>query len=78
MAQRVLVLQSGDDRSAALFDEARAELSNVTREDQWLPLHDQRSALDPLSDDSLREILLQAGRAALHAMLSENAERDPS
>ena len=78
MAQRVLLLQSGDDRSAALFDEARAELSNVTREDQWLPLHDQRSALDPLSDDSLREILLQAGRAALHAMLSENAERDPS
>jgi DNA repair exonuclease SbcCD nuclease subunit len=78
MARRILSLQHGDDQSAALLDQARAELSNVTREDQWLPLHDQRSATNPLSDDSLREMLLQAGKAALHAMLSDSVERDPS
>lgn len=78
LARRILLLQHDDGGSTALLDEARAELSNVTDEDQWLPLRDRRSATNPLSDDSLRELLLQAGKAALNAMLFDNAERDRS
>ena len=78
LARRILSLQHNDDQSAALMEEARAELSNIARDDQWSPLGDQRSAIDPLSDDALREMLLQAGKAALHAMVSDNAEHEPS
>ena len=78
MARRILLLQHGDDQSATLLDEARAELSSVTQEDLWSPLRDQRGEANPLSDDSLREMLLRASKAALHTMLSDNAERDSS
>jgi len=78
LARRILSLQHNDDQSAALLEEARAELSNIARDVQWSPLRDQRSAIDPLSDDALREMLLQAGKAALHAMVSDNAEHKPS
>ncbi len=76
LARRILLLRHDDDRSAALLDEARARLSDVTGEDQWSPLREQRGATDPLSDDALREMLSRAGKAALNAMLSDNAERD--
>ena len=78
MARRILLLQRSDAQTATLLDEARAELSNVTDEEQWSPLRNQRNATDPLSDDSLREILLRVGKVALLAMLSDNAERDLS
>ena len=78
LAQRILSLQHNDVQSAALLEEARAELSNIARDDQWSPLRDHRSTIDPLSDDALREMLLQAGKAALHAMVSDNAEHEPS
>jgi exonuclease SbcD len=78
LARRILSLQNNDDQSVALLEAARAELSNISRDDQWSPLQDHRSAIDPLSDEALREMLLQAGKAALHAMVSENAEQEPS
>jgi len=78
LARRILSLQRNDDQSAALLEEARAKLGTIARDDQWSPLRDRRSAIDPLSDDALREILLQAGKAALHAMVSDNAEQERS
>jgi hypothetical protein len=53
-------------------------LSSIARDDQWSPLCDQRSATDPLSDEALREMLLQAGKAALQSMVSGNTEQEPS
>jgi DNA repair exonuclease SbcCD nuclease subunit len=76
MAQRLLTLQHDDDRSRALLEVARAELSHIAREDHWSPLQDQRGATDPLSDDSLRNLLLQSGKAALNAMLSRGVQDD--
>lgn len=76
MARRILSLQNDDAQARVLLDEARDQLSNIARDDQWLPLRDHRSATDPLSDESIREMLLQAGKASLHAMLAESAERD--
>jgi DNA repair exonuclease SbcCD nuclease subunit len=78
MAQRILLLQRDDGQSMALVEEVRAQLRNVERDDQWSPLREHRDAIDPLSNESLRNILLGAGTAALHAMLSQNADREPS
>lgn len=70
MAQRLLMLSRDDDRARALLDQACAELGEVVREDVWKPVQEHRSAMDPLSDDALREVLFKAGKAALNAMLS--------
>ena len=78
MAQRLLMLRDGDERSRALLDEARAALSETAREDVWLPVQDHRSATDPLSDDALRDLLFRSGKAALTAMLTGREESDPS
>lgn len=78
LARRILLLQHNDDQLAALLEAARAELSSIARDDQWSPLCDQRSATDPLSDEALREMLLQAGKAALQSMVSDNTEQELS
>lgn len=78
MAQRLLALEHDDDRSKALLEKARAELGNVVREDLWSPVQDHRNATDPLSDDALRDLLSRSGKAVLNAMLSGNAQVDPS
>ena len=78
MAQRLLTLECDDDPSRALLEKARAELSAVAREDLWSPVQDHRNATDPLSDDALRDLLVRSGRAALNAMLSNNAQAETS
>ena len=78
MARRLLTLQHDDDRSRALLDKAHAELGNVAREDLWSPVEDHRNAMDPLSDDALRDILFRSGKAALNAMFARNGQDDPS
>jgi exonuclease SbcD len=78
MAQRLLTLEHDDDRSRALLEKARAELGNFAREDLWTPIQEHRNATDPLSDDALRDLLFRSGKAALNAMLSGNAQVDPS
>lgn len=70
MAQRLLILGRGDDRSRKLLDEARAELDELAREPVWQPVEEQRHATDPLSDDALRDALLRAGTAVLNAMFA--------
>ena len=78
MAQRLLILQHDDARSRTLLEQAHSELSNVAREDRWTPVEDRRNAMDPLSDDALRNILFRSGKAALNAMLSRHGQGDPS
>lgn len=75
MARRVLTLQRDDQQSRELLEAVRSHLSETAEDDLWSPLKDHRSASDPLSDAALRELLLQAGRAALSSMLSEKADR---
>ena len=77
-AAGAVVLQRDDDQSMALLEEVRTQLRDVERDDQWSPLREHRDAIDPLSNESLRNILLGAGKAALHALLSQNADREPS
>jgi len=76
MAQRLLTLECDDDRSRTLLEKARAELGAVAREDLWSPVQDHRNATDPLSDDALRDLLVRSGKAALNAMLSDNAQAE--
>jgi DNA repair exonuclease SbcCD nuclease subunit len=78
MARRLLSLEHNDDQSRKLLEKARAELSNIAREDRWSPLQDHRNATDPLSEDAMRELLHRSGKAALNAMLSGHSQVDPS
>ncbi len=78
MAQRLLMLRYDDDRSRALLDKARAELTELAGEPVWQPVHEHRNATDPLSDDALREVLFQAGKAALNTMLSGREQGGPA
>jgi len=76
MAQRLQTLGRNDEKSRAMLDEARAKLGPIAHGDRWLPVEDHRNAPDPLSDDSLRDLLMRSGKAALNAMLVGNAGRD--
>jgi DNA repair protein SbcD/Mre11 len=76
LAQRILSLESRDTKSEVLLATAREHLRSIVDEEPWRPLENHRSERDPLSDEPLRETLLQAGKAALHAMLRKNAERE--
>ena len=78
MARRLLILGHDDERSRALLDQARAELSEIARQDVWLPVEDHRHATDPLSDDALRDLLFRSGKAALNTMLTLREQGDPS
>jgi len=73
LARRILSLQSNDQSAAALLELARSELADFVGESQWSPLQDRRDPGDPLSDESLRDLMLQAGTSALHAMLEQQA-----
>lgn len=76
MAQRLQTLGRNDLKSRAMLDEARAKLGPIAHGDRWLPVEDHRNATDPLSDDALRDLLMRSGKAALNAMLVDNAGRD--
>ena len=78
MAQRLLILQHDDGRSRTLLEQARSELSDVAGGDRWTPVDDHRNAMDPLTDDALRDLLFRSGKAALNAMLSQHGRGDAS
>ena len=78
LARRLIALGRGDDRSRELIDEARAALKPVAGDARWSVVGEHRNATDPLSDEALRDLLLQAGMTALHAMLSQQAPDNPS
>ena len=70
MARRLLLLATDDDSSRELLARAREHLGKVAREDVWDPVQEHRNATDPLSNESLRDMLTRSGKAALNAMLS--------
>ena len=78
MAQRLLILQHDDRGSRTLLEQARSELSDVAGGDRWTPVDDHRNAMDPLSDDALRDLLFRSGKAALNAMLSQHGRGESS
>jgi DNA repair exonuclease SbcCD nuclease subunit len=73
LARRILSLQRNDQSATALFELARSGLADFVAESQWSPLQDRRDPGDPLSDESLRDLMLRAGTSALHAMLEQQA-----
>ncbi len=69
LARRLIILEDNGEDAGALLEEARMTMKGLASEAHWSPVDEHRSATDPLSDDALREVLLDAGRTALHAML---------
>ena len=78
MARRLEVLGRDDEESNELLEQARAALAGTARDERWSPVGEHRNAIDPLSDEALREVLLRSGMTALNAMLSRNELPDPS
>ncbi len=71
MARRILALQGNGAEARALLDGVRADLTGAIGETLLVPLRERRDEADPLSDEPLRETLLQAAKLALHAMLDQ-------
>ena len=78
MARRLMVLGQDDDRSRDLLKQAGTALSDVVRDERWLPVNEHRNATDPVSDEALRDLLFRSGMMALTAMLSPSEPGDPS
>ena len=78
MARRLIILGKDDDRSRALLKQAHAALAGIANHERWSPVKEHRNAPDPLSDETLREILFRSGMMALNAMVSQNEPGDPS
>ena len=70
LAQQLLILENNDKESETLLENARSELSKIASDSVWSPVQDHRNASDPLSDETLRDMLLQSGKAALNFMLN--------
>ena len=76
LARRLLLLGEDDEQSREFLGAAREQLGEITREDIWRPVQEHRNAVEPLSDEALRGILLRSGKAALTAMLSGRESDD--
>lgn len=71
LARKLLTLRDGGDAQRTLLDLARSELRATAASALWRPLADVREPSDPLADKAIRDILEQAGTAALHALLAQ-------
>jgi DNA repair exonuclease SbcCD nuclease subunit len=76
LAQHILSLQRNDQNAIALLLQARSNFAGFVADNQWSPLLDRRDQGDPLSDESLRDLMLRAGTSALHAMLKQQTGSD--
>ncbi len=74
VARRILELRRGGEAARALLEEARSALREVATDPRWLPLGEGRDRRDPLDDEPLREVLLRAATAFLHALLAQRTE----
>jgi hypothetical protein len=73
MARQILSLQANDDDAAELIKQAKLELSGVTNDGHWSVLKEQRTFDDPISDEAVRILLINAGKVALNATLSQQS-----
>ena len=70
LARRLLLLGQNNEQSRELLGRARERAGTIARQDIWNPVREHRNATDPVSEDSLRDLLLRSGKAALSVMLS--------
>lgn len=77
LAKRLLWLSKDNEQSRQLLRGARERFGGIAGQDIWDPVQDHRNAIDPLSKDALRDILLRSGKAALAAMLSDRERGEP-
>lgn len=73
MARQLLMLQRNDAEARELLNKVRWDMAKTFGEDLSSPLLDHRSGTDPLSDAALLEVLLEAGKLALRAMLDQRS-----
>ena len=76
MAQKLIDLGEKNNRSSALLKQARTALAVVAYDEQWSVIEEHRNAVDPMSDEVLRDTLIQSGMTALNEMLSQKKPDD--
>ncbi len=70
LARRLLLLQHDNEQSREFLDQARQRLGPIAKHNDWKPTQEHRSAIDPVSNDALRDVLMRSGKAALAEMLA--------
>ena len=71
MARRVLSLEQNNDVAKDLLKTIQSDLKSLATHQRWLALNEHRDAHDPIEDEALRQILLEAGKSALNAMVQQ-------
>jgi DNA repair protein SbcD/Mre11 len=74
MAQRILLLEQNNDPAKDLVKKIQADLRGLATDPRWQPLNERRDAHDPIDDEALRLLLLEAGKSALSAMIGQGAQ----
>ncbi len=74
LAQRILALENNQPEAVELVRQGRIHMEEVVSERCWQPVYEHRNALDVLSDEHLRYLLIRAGKNALHNMLGQKPE----
>ncbi|MYB35061.1 MAG: DNA repair exonuclease [Gammaproteobacteria bacterium] len=76
LAQRICTLENNQPGAKELIEQGRVQLEGTARQSCWIPVDEHRNAVDVLSDEYLRELLIRAGKSALHNMLDQMSEND--
>ncbi|MCY4050117.1 MAG: DNA repair exonuclease [Gammaproteobacteria bacterium] len=71
LAQRIVILENNHPEAKELIKQGRSVLESKTKDSRWEPVKDHRNSPDFLSDEYLRELLIRAGKNALHNMLDQ-------
>ena len=74
LARKLLALRGGSHGRQELVDAARRELRSVAEHPRWAPVREMREAKEPLSDEALENLIEEATKASLHALLAQRDE----
>ncbi len=77
LAQRIVILENNQPEAKKLIEQGRSVLEPEVKDSRWSPADDHRNAIDRLSDEHVRELLIRAGKSALHNMLDQIPDSKP-
>lgn len=74
MARRVILLEQNNGPAKDLVKKIQTDLKPLATDPRWQDLNENRDAHDPIDDEALRLLLLEAGKSALNAMIGQGGQ----
>ncbi len=74
LARRIILLEQNNDTAKDFVKEIQTDLKDLASDPRWQDLNEHRDAHDPIDDETLRLLLLEAGKSALNAMIEQGGQ----